>query len=166
MNEEEKKLEVNTGDTPAPTQEKQDEVKTFTEEEVNKIVQDRINKFYKHYGTESKEEFETLINKGKGYDELNDKLNATSLENANFKEELAFINNNVDPARYDDIKTYFKGKGLEFSPEELVKQMESHPEWIQKQGKVETLSPEKSGDKKAPTEKELAEKVFGMKFIR
>ena len=115
---------------PEPTAEKP---KTFTQEQVNKIMRSRIERdrlsFLKRYGVEDRDGLDSLIGKAQAYDIMKERYEARGTEIAELKEKLAFMTNNINPDREDDIRAYFKGKGLEFNEESLVNELETHPEW-------------------------------------
>lgn len=137
--------------------------RTFTRDEVTTILKKRIDRYqnsvYRKYGVKNLDEFNSLIDKAKQYDDIvksRDELTET----------VAFLRNNINPQKYDDIKTYFKGKGLQFTEDSLKQQLSSHPEWLNKQisKPTTTITPvgtEQSGITKTG-EKEVAEKMFGM----
>lgn len=143
--------------------------RTFTRDEVTTILRRRLeranNSLYQKYGVKDANEFNSLLEKAKGYDSLKQ-------ERDSFSEKIAFMSNNINPDRYEDIRTYFKGKGMLFDEGVLKGLLESHPEWVTKSesapvGKPKTtikvLGTEQSAQPKV-TDQQLAEKVFGMKF--
>lgn len=111
-----------------------DDSKSFTQEQVNDIVRARLErqeaKLYKRYGVQDKKELDDLIQKARLYPEMEIKYNGLMNENSGLKQELAFINNNINPGRKDDIMAYFKGKEIEFSNDNLVSELATHPEWL------------------------------------
>ena len=126
--------------------------KTFTQEQVNEIVRERLERTYKGYGANSKEELDALFESSK----------------KNGK-ELAFLKNNVNPSREGDIDAYFKGKGIDFNGENLAKELSTHPEWLN-QAKAEeerTTIKVLGSDGRTPipqaSEKDEAAKLFGFK---
>lgn len=134
--------------------------RVFTQSEVNDLIKSRMNRFQeallKKYGMSSLDELEGYLQKGIGYDELKaqgDKMN----------EKYAFLKNNVDDNRIDDIRTYFKGKGILMNDEELAKAIETHPEWLKKASTLKSLGAEAT----TPPKEDLdarASKIFGVKF--
>lgn len=161
-----------TGQNEAPAQQaptgqqsvQQPADRTFTRDEVTTILKKRIDRYqnsvYKKYGVSNSDEFNALFEKAKGYDDL-------THEKDELTKTVAFLRNNINPDKYDDIETYFKGKGLQFTEDELKRQLEHHPEWLNKQVNnkptttITTLGTEQSGHK-SMGEKEIAEKMFGM----
>lgn len=144
--------------------------RTFTRDEVSRIVKSRLersaNAMYGKYGVKSKQEFDSLLEKAKKYD--ND-INSMKSERDNYYRELSFMKNGVNPDKYDDINTYFKGKGQEFSEELLENVLKTHPEWLKQDNSVPTtpkttvrpIGSQQSG-RKGMTEAELADKMFGI----
>ena len=136
---EEIEKEVNTEVEETPTEEsetkvEEEETKSYKQSEINEMIKKRLERqtssLWKKYGVASNEELDNLVKKGTtDYDELK-KANDDLMSQVNaLTEKLSFISNNIDPSREDDVRTYFKGKELAFSNEELVKALETHKEW-------------------------------------
>lgn len=135
---EEVEKEVNTEVEETPKEDSQEqveeEVKSYKQSEINEMIKKRLERqtssLWKKYGVASNEELDNLVKKGTtDYDELK-KVNDDLMNQVNaLNEKLSFISNNIDPSREDDVRTYFKGKELAFSNEELVKALETHKEW-------------------------------------
>lgn len=111
--------------------------KALTESEVNDLIQERLKRKEKSIleklGCETFEECEKNIAKGKKFDEVNSRKN--ELETL-----LLFQENNISKEKTDDVRYYFKGKGIDFTEENLKKELETHQEWLE--------SPNKKEDKK------------------
>lgn len=178
MNDEEKLLdnEQEEGQDTA-TETKEDEEsgtpQTFTQDQVNDFVRNRLEKYqsrlYNRYGVNGKNELDELVGKSQSYDVMKEKFEATQNELAQFREENSFIKNNINPEKYEDIRAYFKGKGIEFTNENLINELAAHNEW---------LTPKQVSDKPTTTiqaignlkqespkfdEREAAKKIFGLK---
>lgn len=110
-----------------------EETTTFSQEQVNDFVRSRLEKYekrlFKRYGVEDRDGLNELFGKAQSYSVMEERYNNQKAENATLKEENAFLKNNINPAKYDDVRAYFKGKGLEFNEETLVKELETHGEW-------------------------------------
>lgn len=147
-----------------PTNEDSD-VKTFTEQELNEIVRNRLirqkNRLHQQLGVESDEAITELIEKVKKADELKSIVDSLQNENTLYKEQLTFIENNIDIKRYDDVKAYFKGKELTLTPETLKAELITHPEWVA-QKSVQTIGGQRQP---APVkdERKTAMELFGIK---
>ena len=149
--------------------------KTFTQDEVNEIVRARLEKahkkIYNRYGVEDKKSLDELIGKAQSYDVMKERIEAMRGENASLKEKITFLENNINPERYDDVRTYFKGKELEFNPENLLAELERHNEWLNpvKTDNTPTTTITTLGTNKAEKqpidEKEYASKLFGVKLL-
>ena len=147
-----------------PTIEDSD-VKTFTEQELNEIVRNRLirqkNRLHQQLGVENDEEINELIEKVKKADELKSIVDSLQNENTLYKEQLTFIENNIDIKRYDDVRAYFKGKELTLTPETLKAELITHPEWVA-QKSVQTIGGQRQ---QAPVkdERKTAMELFGIK---
>lgn len=139
--------------------------KTFTKTDVNEIVQRRLKrqkeKFHEQLGVDTEEAVVELVNKLKGYDEILNSVETLKTENNALKEKMLFIDNNISQKRYDDVRTYFKGKEIELTTENLLKELKTHPEWLA------STTPVQIGSQKqeAPStdEEKIAMRLFGVR---
>lgn len=139
---------------------------TFTQSRVNDIVTKRLEranrKTLERYGVESLEELDAIVGKAKEAEDLRK-------ANGELSEKLAFITNRIAPEREEDVRVHFKGKGIEFTDENLKKELETHPEWIAASDKplapkattIERLGAERSA-KKGESDDERRKRVFGI----
>ena len=174
----EKELEGQNVDTSATdvSNETENNVETaetqkgFTQEQVNEIVRERLeranNSLYKRYGVENKEGLDTLIQKANSYDLMAEQYSGLENERNGLMEKLTFMENNINPDRYDDVRAYFKGKGLNFDKNNLVSEIATHPEWLNQVAKQTTISTIGTNSGQVPnseeSEKEIAAKLFGL----
>lgn len=149
---------------------------TFTQEQVNDLVRARLDRFekrlYKKYGVEDKKALEDLVGKGQSYDVVKERYESQKLENNSLKEKIAFLENNINPNRYEDVRAYFKGKEIEFNNDNLVNELSTHPEWLNQAEKKEPMTTIKvlgNDQSQVPTtrttEKEQVAKLFGLKKL-
>lgn len=107
---------------------------SFTQEQVNDIVRQRLerqtSKFYGRYGVKGKDELDVLVGKANSYDIMKERYEGMEATNKQLSEKLIFIENNINPERYEDVKAYFKGKELELNAENLGKELSMHNEWL------------------------------------
>lgn len=131
---------------------------------VNDIIRERLAKDriarLKKYGFTTDEELDSIIEKGKKYDELKTLNDSLIIDRENYY----FLKANVKSEKIDDVKTYFKGKGLEFTLDNLFEILKTHPEWIKEssKGNVVRTFGFNSNDKtinKKDKEVEFAEKL-------
>lgn len=140
-----------------------EEHKNFTQEDVNEIVGSRLerndNAWLKELGLSSREEVANLVASAKNYNLFKD-------DYEKLKTEKLFNSLNIKDDRVDDVKAILKGKELPFTKESIEKEIKTHPEWLKEQGvSLETIGTKKSEAKEpALSEKEIAEKGFGIKF--
>lgn len=144
------------------------ETKTFTQDEVNGIIGDRLErankKFLERYGVNSFEELDAKIEKSNGYDVvMNEKANLEQ-SNLELNKRIAYIVNSIDDSRIGDIEAIFKSKGLEINDENLKAELSTHPEWAKKPQTITELSfiPDKKDDE--PNDNERLNKYFGTDF--
>lgn len=110
------------------------ETKSFTQEMVDEIVRNRLERdrkaTFKRYGVADRNGLDGLIGKAQSYDIMKERYEGIKTENASLREKMAFITNNINPAREEDVRAYFKGKGIEFNETNLINELATHPEWL------------------------------------
>jgi hypothetical protein len=78
-------------------------------------------------------ELDALIGRAKQYPDLEVKYNQAQEQLKEFSNRKLLFTNNVNLAKYDDIITYMKGKGLELNADNVKKVLETHKEWVRPQ---------------------------------
>lgn len=164
---EEPKAEPEQNATEAPENEKET---MLTQSQVNEIVTKRLAKqaesFYKRYGVSDESQFDELFKKAKDYEDLSKKMSELSTRNSELNERVLFNKVSITADREDDVRTYFKGKGLEMNEKELTEAVKTHPEWCN--SPKETIAPiplGSTGSKSDETDEERALKLFGLKHF-
>lgn len=133
--------------------------KSFSQQELDNIVSKRINKIYEKYGVKNSEELDTLIGKAQQRDVFKQTNDNLLKENKDLKERIIFISRGVDKNREDDIRTYFKGKELEFNSDNFDSALKTHPEWKEKSKEITPIGTDNS-DSKVETDLDRARKIF------
>lgn len=135
--------------------------KTFTQAQVNDIVRGRLSQaekgFYKALGIESKADYDKLVNEHESLKQKYQDLN----------EQTIFKDNHIKADKVDDIKAYYKGKGLEFTDTSLKEVLKTHNEWVEEAPSVTTIQQMGStsqSSKIESDERSLASKLFGIKI--
>ena len=133
---------------------------------INDIVRERLaqdrNARLKKYGYTTEDELDSIVEKGKKYDELKT-LNDSLLKD---RENLYFLKARIKDEKIDDVKTYFKGKELDFTLENLIELAKTHPEWLKEEVKGNTIktfgfNTDKHNNLKTKTkEEEFKEKLY------
>ena len=163
------KVEENTEQKETP--------KTFTQEQVNEMVKARLDRdrksIYKRYGVEDRNGLDDLIGKAQSYSVMEERYNAIQTEVNSLRESNLFLKNNINPERYDDVRTYFKGKELDLNEENLTNELSTHSEWITKSGEevkpkttIQFMGNESPKEKPSVNERDLAMEMFGLKRKR
>lgn len=113
---------------PQPTE------KMYPKSQIVEMMKRRVERshkaFFNRYGVKDLSEMDKKFELAGKYDELNGQFAPLQAKNAELLRENSFLRNNVDPSRYNDIVTYFKGTGVEFSEEGLLEALKTHPEWL------------------------------------
>jgi hypothetical protein len=126
---------------------------------LNSIVQRRVGEtkqsIYNQLGVKSEQELNSLLNKVKGYEELNGKFYAINTELSTLKAEKVAAASGVRNEKVDDLLTYLKGKGLEFTPENIQQAAQGHPEWLAQQEAVKPATIGKVGQQQQPTTSDI-----------
>lgn len=144
---------------------KSQEEEKLTQSQVNDIVTKRLAKqaegFYKKYGVMDEKGMDDLVGKAKSYDELNKKYNELSEKNAMLNEKVMFTDNSIRKDREDDVRTYFKGKELPMTDENIKEALKTHNEWVN--ASANPVAVGNGGTPKAEEDEiDLASKLFGV----
>lgn len=175
-------------------------IKTFTQPELDKIVGDTrvrtrektFRYIYDRYGVKDEAELDALVANAQRYDTQkemydNDKASweherdENSQKLADMSEQIALMQSNIAPERYEDAKLILKGKGMDVTLENIQAELETHPEWAKEEAapvpeptpepkpepkpvmRIKTLGNE-AQPAKEESEDEQAQRVFKMKW--
>lgn len=160
-----------TPETTVLTQETKPE-RTYTKEQVIEMMKKRVarshNAFFKRYGVENLEALDGLFENSKKFSSMNDEFGKIQLRNSELMRENAFLRNNIDPNRYDDIVAYFKGKDMDFSEDELLKALPTHNEWLKQTAAPATTTIRSLGSEAHTLPKvdeaDIASRLLGVKL--
>ena len=144
--------------------------RTFTRDEVTTIVKKRteraVNKILEKFGIENKDKIQEYLdsyNKSlQDLEELKGKYGELDNQYKSLNREHLYLKNNIIPEKYGDLdKEFIDG----LTEEKLLEVIKSHPEFVKPKVTIpEKLGSSAEGDKREVTEKELAEKIFGVKL--
>lgn len=155
------------------------EEKTFTQDELNSIIGERLErsnkKFLEKYGVES---FEELDAKLKSLDEakqqleskiselntLSEEKNQLTESHKNLIKQYAYLNNNIKDSKIADIEAIFKGKELDINDENLKAELKDHPEWVKPIQTIKKLSLDDEKTNNETDDIEKLNKYFGVNF--
>ena len=163
---------VDTAATPQVTEENtvtpEKPERTYTKAEVQNLMRRRVDRshkaFFTRYGVENLNALDELMNKSKAFGE---DYASIQTKNHELMRENAFLRNNINPEKYDDIINYFKGANIEFSEEQLLETLKTHPEWLKVQPQnVTTIQKMGNEFHKEPSisDREKASKYLGVKL--
>lgn len=162
--------------TEEPTSEGTQVNDMFTQEQVNEIIKNRLAKFYKRYGVLDSQGLDDLVSMAQNYQSMKELYSDIQLqhksvmeENANLKRDMMFMNNNIDPNRYEEIVALFKGKEMELNEDNFKQELFSHKEWLKPQPSYQTFTVGAKPNDSVPIVDERQEmaKVFGLKsFVK
>lgn len=142
---------------------------TYNKQQVIDMMKRRVershNAFFKRYGVKDLNELDNLFNEGKS---IKDEYAKLQLANSELTRTNAFLKNNINPDKYDDIIAYFKGKDLDFSEDALLQAIGTHPEWLKPSTIPNTTTIESLGSEAhinpSVDESEIASKLLGVKL--
>ena len=144
--------------------------RTWTKAQIQEMMKKRVDRshraFFNRYGVQDLKGLDELFEQSKKFSSMNDEFGKLQLTNSELKRENAFLRNNINPDKYDDIKAYFKGNDMEFSEEELIKALPTHQEWLKQAAPVTTMQSlgAEAHTMPKPNEAEMAAKLLGVKF--
>lgn len=143
------------------------------QEQFNKVIQERLKRqkdtICKKYGAKDEAELDMMFEKAKDYDELKNSYESALKEIGGYKETALLQKHAILENKQDDVRTYFKGKGLELNEENLKNVLETHPEWLPQKANETTFVPigGERQDTKKDNEEERALKLFGLdRFVK
>lgn len=144
--------------------------RTYTKQEVIDMMKRRVgrshNAFFKRYGVQDLKGLDELFENSKKFSSMNDEFGKIQLRNSELMRENAFLRNNINPDKYDDIIAHFKGNNVEFSEEELLKALVNHPEWLKQTAPQTTIKSLGAEAHTMPTadEASIASRLLGVKL--
>lgn len=153
--------------------------KTYTQEEVNEKIRNRLDRarrsLYAKYGVDDEYGLDVMHGKANDYDKLTSEMQErTNRYNQlvdtynNLLEDYSFLVNDIDPAKKEDIKTYFKGKGIDIDADTLKYELATHSDW--KKNKIivnNNFGGLKQDTAQPVNEDDIAKKYFGLNgFIK
>lgn len=108
--------------------------RTYNKQQVTDLMEKRRARthraFFNRYGVTNLKGLDELFDKSKKFQSMQDEYGAIQLRNSDLMRENAFLRNNIEPAKYDDIVAHFKGMGQDFTEEALLEAIKTHPEWL------------------------------------
>lgn len=144
--------------------------RTWTKDQIVEMMKKRVarshNAFFKRYGVQDLKSLDELFEKSKKYGEMDSEFGKIQLRNSELMRENAFLRNNINPDKYNDIIAYFKGTDTEFSEEELLKALPTHQEWLKQAAPATTIKSLGSEAHTLPKvdEAERAGRLLGVKL--
>lgn len=147
-------------------------VKMFTQEQVNALMQKRVershNAFFRRYGVNNLEELDNLVGKANSYqptkdlyDELQKNHEDLSTQHKDLTKRYAYKVGNINPDKYNDIETYFKGKGIDIDENTLGQELKTHADWINKTATITNIGSE-AADPSSQNDAVLASQYLGV----
>lgn len=147
--------------------------RTFTQADVDEIVGKRLERdrkaFCKRLGVEDEEGIDALLARAAEAESAKASLAEARAKIAELSEMQALLTHDVSPARYDDVRAHFKGKGIELSGESLAHELQTHPEWLNKrEGEaapkttIQALGADKAAAVRPETPEEKRKRIFGI----
>lgn len=157
--------------TTTPTVGNKPNERRYSRDEVTSMMRKRVERshrnFFTRYGVTDLKGLDDLFENSKRFSQMNDEFGKIQLRNSELMRENAFLKNNINPDKYDDIIAHFKGNNVDFSEDELVKALINHPEWLKAQGPatttIKTMGAESHLITK-PDDASRASKLLGVKF--
>lgn len=145
---------------------------TFTKTQVNDMMRKRVERshqsFFNRYGVKDLAELDELIGQSRSYGPMKERFDELSKnhedlinQHNDLTKRYAYHVGNINPDKYNDIETYFKGKNLDINEQTLSEELKSHPDWIKKVANITPIGAEAT---QAPTvdEKALASQYLGV----
>lgn len=160
--------EDNTSDTTINNSVSQKQAKTFTQDEVNSIIKERLSKVAKKYGFETEEELNEAVGKAQSYDTTKKELENIKSSLAEKESIITLMSCGIADKYLEIAKTFMQSKNMKINKNTINELLKTYPEW---KGQVsdKQSSPvsynslgETNGTQKTElTEDERIKKIFG-----
>lgn len=160
--------EDNTSDTTINNSVSQKQAKTFTQDEVNSIIKERLSKVAKKYGFETEEELNEAVGKAQSYDITKKELENIKSSLAEKESIITLMSCGIADKYLEIAKTFMQSKNMEINKNTINELLKTYPEW---KGQVSDKQPspvsynslgETNGTQKTElTEDERIKKIFG-----
>ena len=145
---------------------------TFTKSQVNELMQKRVNRshqsFFNRYGVKDLQELDDLVGKAGSYDSTKERLDLLNTEHSELVNQhkdlckrYGYKMHNINPDKYADIETYFKGKGIDIDENSLLDEIKSHPDWVNQVTTIQNLGAEATAGQ-TQDEAAMASEIFGV----
>lgn len=127
---------------PEPIPEPEPAPRTFTQEEVNALLgktrqearqrarDEYANELRERYGVDEDSQIDELIGNGQRFDALNGEYESQSTALNELKSENALLRSGIPEEKFNDVKAILAYSGLEVTPENIARELETHPEWV------------------------------------
>ena len=127
--------------SPEPEPQPQEEVRTFTQEQVNELVgkarAEGRRKGYEQarlearqrYGVDDDDQLDGLFADGSRYGELNERYIDSGNRLKEAQTELALVKSQILPERQGDVRAILSANGMEVTEENIASLLPTHPEW-------------------------------------
>lgn len=140
-----------------------DQIRTFTQDEVNDIIRERLARYDKKVA----EELGGSIDDIRGIIDAHEKLKADydNLKAAydELFRELTFDQYGIDPERAGDIDAIMKSRNMDFTAHNLEALLDTHPEWRKQQATFQQVgTPRGDTTQRGESESERAARLFGL----
>lgn len=142
---------------------KPETLRTFTQDEVNEIIRERLSRYDRKVAEEiggsledTKSKLEALVKLQSDYDTLK----------ASYDElyrERTFDQFGIDPERSGDIDAIMKSKNMDFTAHNLEQLLSTHPEWRKQTTAFQQVgAPRGDANPQGESEREKASRLFGL----
>ncbi len=163
-----------------PIDDKDEDKPKFTQKQLDQIIRERIErernstirKWCEKYSVEDEKGLDDAFLKSLSYDLMKEEYDSINRVNDELQKKLAFIENNVEPTKQEDVLAHFKGKGIDFNSETLKQELSTHPEWLKAKEKsdkpittIKALSPDRNEVQPHKSEEQEVADLFGLPFI-
>lgn len=146
--------------------------RTFTKSQVNDLMKKRVERshsaFFNRYGVKDLTELDNLVGQSRSYgplkerfDELDKSHNELNNTYKDLNKRYAYKVSNIDESKIADIETYFKGKGIDIDEQTLIKELKTHPDWVNKVSTIQQLGAEVQTQSENDARAEAA-RIFGV----
>lgn len=137
--------------------------RTFTQDEVNEIIRERLSRYDRKVAEEIGGSLEDTKGKLEALAKLQSDYDTLKASYDELYRERTFDQFGIDPERSGDIDAIMKSKNMDFTAHNLEQLLSTHPEWRKQTTAFQQVgAPRGDANPQGESEREKASRLFGL----
>lgn len=142
---------------------KPEQPRTFTQDEVNEIIRERLSRYDRKVAEEIGGNLEDTKGKLEALAKLQSDYDTLKASYDELYRERTFDQFGIDPERSGDIDAIMKSKNMDFTAHNLEQLLSTHPEWRKQTTAFQQVgAPRGDANPQGESEREKASRLFGL----